>query len=124
MGVGVKSPLGGYGVSGSSGILTGEWLDLRNSNGTFLYWLSASAKGGNNSGFASSNILLQHSFDKTAITNIVLITASASGANASLQTAVYSGGPYGYLRNIVTVVYSAAGTGTGVVYSYILPGLL
>lgn len=119
-----RSDHGGYSHSAASASGTGSALDFRASNGNFLLWFSASAQGAANaSGGASATLFLQHSHDLTAWTNIgVVMTASATGAAASTFTASYSAGAYGFVRTFVTAVFSAAQTGTGVIYTYLQPG--
>ena len=110
----VYSPYEGYLVSAPAVTTTGNWFDLRGSNGCFLLWTSGSGLA---AGAANSAVLtVQHSFDQTALTTLVIQTASAP----SVITAQYSAGAYAYLRAIATV-YSGS-TGTGAPYMYLLPG--
>jgi hypothetical protein len=117
---GLYFPSGGYTLSAQSASGTGSAIDLRASNGNFMLIISAS---GGASGGASATLQMQHSHDLTAWTNVgAVLTASATGAANPFLTASHSAGAYGYIRVNATGVFSAAQTGTGTVWAFILPG--
>ena len=112
-------PSGGYSLSGQNASGTGSAVDLRESNGNFMLIISAS--GGASAG-ASATLQPQHSHDLTAWTPLgALLTASANGTQPFL-TASFSAGAYGYVLVTATGVFSAAQTGTGTIWAFILPG--
>ncbi len=116
----IRSDRGGYSLSGISASSTGSAIDMRGTNGAFMLILSAS---GGASGGASATVYVQHSHDLTAWMQMgQLVTASATGTVNSLYSAQFSGMAYGYVRVNATAVFSAAQTGTGAVWAYIMPG--
>lgn len=95
----------------------GDIADLRGTNGTFFLWMSGSGNGP--TAGASANIAIEHSHDMTAWTTIATYTAQ----KGTVATAFHSAGAYSYIRANVTVVYSAAQTGTGSVWAFVRPGI-
>lgn len=118
----VYSDRAGYLFSAASAEATGTTaIDLRGTNGHFYLYVSASSNGP--TAQASAQFLLQHSPDLTGWLTLQLLTASAgtAGSNQAAGT-FHSAGVYGYVRGVMPKVYSAAQTGTGVIYAYVLPG--
>lgn len=110
---------GAYSVSGQSASGTGSALDLRGSNGNFMLIISAS--GGASAG-ASATVQPKHSHDQTAWTNLGALYTASANATQPMLTASYSAGAYGFVRVDLTGVFSAAQTGTGTIWAFIVPG--
>src|SRR5689334_8530277 len=113
MALGVGNNIYGQTLTGALAQVTGNTVDLRASNGSFVFQLSGS---GTNAGFGNSaNVKLEHSIDLTAWIQLALTTASGTG---TLTHTVFSAGAYSFVRATTPAVYSGA-TGTGVIFASI-----
>lgn len=122
-GASIRADYAGYSLSGISASATGSAINLRASNGNFMLTVSAGTNIALGSALASATLQPKHSFDLTAWTNLgALLTASAHPTQTML-TGSYSAGAYGYVRVDATAVFSAAQTGTAVIWAHIQPGV-
>ena len=117
----VRSDRGAYLLSGerANGLTGTNIIDARGMSDRVMVTYSGSALPPS-AGGGSAIIELIHSHDLTAWTLIGRLTALESTA----ATAVFSSGPYAYLRARTSAIYSAAATGTAAPGLFVRPGMV